>query len=94
MATATERLPVLVTPKEKRQFALKAKKIGISVGELMRRAATAYSSTEDEKMLEALIIQMNMATENAERVIDKTLLFVAESNKRIAVMDAAAKQES
>lgn len=91
MATATERLPVLVTPKEKRQFTLKAKKIGISVGELMRRAATAYNSTEDDKMLEALIIQMNMATENAERVIDKTLLFVAESNKRIAVMDAATK---
>ena len=90
MATATERVPVLVTPKEKKQFVLKAKKLGISVGELMRRAAAAYKSNEDDKMLEAMIGQMNQATENAERTIDETLLFVAESNKRIARMEAAA----
>jgi hypothetical protein len=49
-----------------------------------------YKSTDDEKMLEAMIVQMNKATENAESVIDNTLLFVAQSNQRIAKMEAQA----
>ena len=89
MATATERVPVLMTPNEKKQFVSKAKKIGISVGELMRRAATAYKTSDDDQMLEAMINQMNQATENAGRSIDDTLLFVAESNKRIKIMEIA-----
>jgi len=90
MATATERVPVLVTPQEKKQFASKAKKFGISVGEMMRKGAAIYNPNEDEKMLEAMINQMNQATENAERSIDDALLFVEASNKRIKKMEAAA----
>jgi len=91
MATATERIPVLVTPREKKYFVSKARKIGISVGELMRRAATTYKPEEDEEMLEAMINQMNQATENTERTIDDALLFVAASNERINKMEADAR---
>jgi hypothetical protein len=93
MATATERVPVLVTPNEKALFVSKAKSIGISVGELMRRAAGAYKSSEEDKLLEAMITQMNKATDNTQNVIDETLLFVAQSNERIAKMEAAAKSD-
>jgi len=89
MATATERVPVLMTPNEKKQFVSKAKKFGISVGELMRRAATIYKPNDDDEILEAMISQMNQATENAERSIDDVLLFVAESNERIKRMEVA-----
>lgn len=91
MATATERVPVLMTPTEKKQFVSKAKAFGISVGELMRRATATYKPNDDDEILEAMINQMNQATENAERSIDDALLFVAKSNKRIKKMEASAR---
>ena len=94
MATATERVPVLMTPAEKKRVVSKAKKAGVAIGEYMRRAVDGYRPMEDDKALEAMIGQMNQATENAEKSIDDTLIFVAESNKRITEMEAKAKREA
>jgi hypothetical protein len=41
-----------------------------------------------------MIDEMNKATESAEKAIDEALAFVADSNKRIAEMEAKAKSES
>ncbi len=94
MATATERVPVLMTPDEKRRVVSKAKKAGVAIGEYIRRAVDGYRPTEDEKALEAMIKQMNQATKNAEKSIDDTLIFVEASNKRINEMEAKAKREA
>ena len=93
MAIATERVPVLMTPAEKKRVVSKAKKAGLTTGEYMRRAAEGYRPAEDDKALEAMIEEMNKATKNAEKVIDHTLTFVAESNKRISEMEAKAKSQ-
>ena len=90
MATATERIPVLVSPQEKNQIAVMAKNAGISMGELLRRAASSYRPNEDDLMLEGVIEQMNKTTEQANAAIDKALAFVAASNKRIAAMERKA----
>jgi Flp pilus assembly protein TadD len=87
MATATERIPVLVSPQEKNQIAVMAKNAGISMGELLRRAASSYRPNEDDLMLEGVIEQMNKTTVQANAAIDKALAFVAASNKRIAAME-------
>ncbi|MCU7951072.1 MAG: hypothetical protein KZQ64_06690 [gamma proteobacterium symbiont of Bathyaustriella thionipta] len=94
MATATERVPVLMTPDEKRRVVSKAKKAGVAIGEYIRRAVDGYRPTEDEKALEAMIKQMNQATKNAEKSIDDTLIFVEASNKRINEMEAKAKRDA
>ncbi len=94
MATATERVPVLMTPDEKRRVVSKAKKAGVAIGEYIRRAVDGYRPTEDEKALEAMIKQMNQATKNAEKSIDDTLIFVEASNKRIIEMEAKAKRDA
>ncbi|MCP3933323.1 MAG: hypothetical protein GY705_29995 [Bacteroidetes bacterium] len=94
MATATERVPVLMTPDEKRRVVSKAKKAGVAIGEYIRRAVDGYRPTEDEKALEAMIKQMNQATKNAENSIDDTLIFVEASNKRINEMEAKAKRDA
>lgn len=87
MATATERIPVLVTAAEKGQIAKMAKAAGLSMGEFLRRAAASFRPSEDDKMLEGMIDQMNKTTTHANAAIDKALAFVEASNKRIAEME-------
>ena len=93
MATATERVVVLMTPAEKKRVVSKANKAGLTTGEYMRRAAEGYRPVEDDKALEAMINEMNKATQNAETAIDDALAFVVASNKRIEEMEAKAKSE-
>ena len=88
---ATERVPVLMTPAEKKRVVAKAKKAGLTTGEYMRRAAEGFRPEDDDEALEAMIDQMNQATASAEKAIDKALAFVAASNRRIAGMEAEAK---
>ena len=87
MATATERIPVLVSPAEKSQIANMAKAAGLSVGEFLRQAASAFTPSEDDQILEGMIAQMNKTTTQANEAIDKPLRLVAASNKRIAAME-------
>lgn len=91
MATATARIPVLLTKTEKARIVKRAKAAGLSTGEFMRRAAASFRPAEDNETLEAMIDQMLKATESADRAIDDALKFVAESNKRIAAMEADTK---
>lgn len=87
MATATARVPVLMTETEKARIVKKAKQAGFSVGEYMRRAADSFSPSENDKVLDGLIDQMLKATDRAERAIDEALDYVAKSNKRIKAME-------
>lgn len=90
MTTATQRIPVLVTPAEKTQIAKMAKDAGLSMGEFFRRAATAFQPAEEEKLLEGMIDQMNKATARASTAIDEALAYVEASNKRIAELERKA----
>lgn len=88
MSAANERIPVLVTTTEKSKIAKRAKKAGLSVGEFMRRAAQSFSPHEDDLALSAMIDEMVKATDRAEHSIDAALEYVAQSNQRIAEMEA------
>jgi hypothetical protein len=90
MATATERIPVLVTANEKGQIATMAKAAGLSMGEYLRRAAASFRPADDDRMLEGMIDQMNKTTAQANAAIDKALAFVAASDRRIAEMERKA----
>lgn len=90
MATATERIPVLVTVSEKGQIAKMAKDAGLSMGEFLRRAASSYRPSEEDKMLDGMIDQMNKTTAQANAAIDEALAFVEASNKRIVEMEQKA----
>lgn len=88
MATATARVPVLMTETEKARIVKKAQQAGLSTGEYMRRAAQSYRPSEDDKSLEGMIEQMLKATERAERAIDDALDYVTASEERIIAMEA------
>lgn len=87
MATASERIPVLVSTAEKARIARMAKSAGLSMGEFLRRAAAAFRPSDDDKILEGMIDQMNKTTAQANAAIDKALAEVEASNKRIAAME-------
>lgn len=87
MATASERIPVLVSTAEKARIARMAKSAGLSMGEFLRRAAAAFRPSDDDKILEGMIDQMNKTTAQASAAIDKALADVEASNKRIAAME-------
>jgi hypothetical protein len=88
-ATATERIPVLVTPAEKTQVAKLAKSKHISMGELFRRAVFAdrYESEEDKITL-ALIEQVNASTKRANAVLDEAFKRIEASEKRNKALNA------
>lgn len=90
MTTATQRIPVLVTAAEKGRIAKMAKDAGLSMGEFLRRAASSFNPSEDDKLLEGMIDQMNKTTAQASAAIDEALEFVEASNKRIAAMEKKA----
>ena len=91
MARATQRIPVPVTAREKKQIAKMAKDASISMGEYMRRAAAAFRASEDERVLGGMIDQMPKTTERANQAIDRAVQFVEASNRRIARIEAKKK---
>jgi hypothetical protein len=92
LTTATQRIPVLVTPAEKKRIAQMAKNAGLSMGEYFRRAAMAFRPSADEKLLAGMIGQMHKTTARANTVIDAALAFVEASNERIAAMERKPSQ--
>lgn len=90
MATATKRIPVLVTTAEKGRIAKMAKDAGVSMGEFLRRAASSFRPSEEDEVLAGMIDQMSKTTAQASAAIDEALAFVAASNKRIAAMERKA----
>lgn len=91
MATATERIPVLVSAKEKHRIAKMAKEAGLSMGEYLRRAAASFRPSDEDEILVGMIDQMLKTTAQASAAIDEALAFVAASNKRIAKLEAQSK---
>ena len=96
MSVATERIPVLVTRREKAEIAKMAKASGLSMGEVLRRGVKALraSSAEDEKLLLGMIDQMNKSTERASKAMDEMLAYVEASNHRIEAMERHAKKRA
>jgi hypothetical protein len=87
MATATERIPVLVTKEQKARIAEKARAANLSMGEFVRRAVESYEPGDDEKLLEGLIEQVMRTTEEAARAMEETLAFVSASRERMDRME-------
>lgn len=93
-ATAIERIVVQTTLSDKQAIAAKAKRFDMPVSELMRRGAFAYASDEADKELGALADAAKGAADRAGSAIDDAMSFIAESNKRIASMEALAAKST
>ena len=89
---ATARIVVQVTPEQKRNIAKLAKAAGLSVSELMRRAAEGFRHVPEDGELEALLARTEDVARESIALIDETLAFVAASNERIAAIEAGKQR--
>ena len=94
MAVAVQRIVVQAISQDKRAITAKAKMLDLPVSELMRCAAFAYQSNDEEGEFGALADAAQSATDRASAAIDGALDFIEASNKRIAALEAKAAKPS
>jgi hypothetical protein len=89
MATATERIPVLVTKADKQRFVKKARVHGLTISEFARAAMQRFDPVEGEQeaALKTWLRQISEGTRAAEKSLDQALAFCDDSNGRLAKLD-------
>lgn len=90
MATASERLVVQLTAREKREIRRRAREAGLNVSEFVRRVAAGPAPDQDRELNE-LLKQTAISAQESIAMIDDALDFINASNQRIARMEAKAK---
>jgi hypothetical protein len=66
----TERMIVLVTPEQKAAILTRAQSLGLSAGEMVRRAVESYEPTRaDEAALDALGMALQAAAKDARKAL-------------------------
>lgn len=88
-ATATERVVVLMTPKQKAAVTKRATDEKLSVGDFMRRRAL-----EDDEMLTALLDELRGSTAYAKEALDRTLTRLTDFEQRQAEIEKAAREKA
>jgi hypothetical protein len=88
MAVATERVVVLMTRTEKKALEAKAKRLGASTGELVRRSVSAFDESADLAQVEALLKTLDashratlVALDSAEQELRETRAWFARKRK-------------
>lgn len=77
----------LVSPVDSDWLGVLAEEFGLTKGEFLHQAAASFRPSEDDKLLEGMIEQMNKSTAQTSAAIDEALEFVEASNKRIDAME-------
>lgn len=88
MNAAVERIVVQATPQEKRAIFSKAKRLDMTVSELMRSAAAQYTPADADLL--ALAEAAQASAQRSMALMDDTFARIAASNARIDAMELAA----
>lgn len=91
MNAAVERIVVQATPEEKQAIVEKARKLKMTVSDLMRSGATEYAPADAD--LVALAREAQASSIRSMAAIDEALDSIAASNARIAAMEAKARAD-
>jgi hypothetical protein len=85
MATATERLVVLMTPEDKSAVENKAAALGLKTAEFVRRAAAAYDPEEAASLVQlaALAADLKRSNQEAGEALDRALASVEETRRQL-----------
>jgi ABC-type transporter Mla subunit MlaD len=91
----TERMTVLVTPEQKAAILARAQSLGLSAGEVVRRAVESYdpkagSIDEDEAVLNALASELFAAAKSARAALNEAIGEVQSTLKQLARSRKAA----
>lgn len=89
MAAATERLVVLVTPRQKTVVTQRAKAEGLSVGDYIRRQVL-----DGDGVLDALMHELTTGTARVRAQLDSTLKRIEQSDRERDALEARARREA
>jgi hypothetical protein len=83
------RMTILVTPEQKAVIHDRARTLGVSTGEMVRRAVESYEpsangSTENEALLNALASELRLAAKEAKAALDAANREVQATLKQLA----------
>ncbi len=78
----TERVTILTSPDEKAQLFRRAKKLGISSSEVVRRALRREDNDADDTELSALVAEANMAIPKIAASIERMTKRLDEMNRK------------
>lgn len=87
MTAAKTRIVVQVSSIQKRAIARAAKRDGVSMSELLRRAAACFEPQHDDQEIDALSERVQASTGVAIDAVDNMLAYIEASNRRIAAMN-------
>ncbi|PSJ62529.1 hypothetical protein [Kumtagia ephedrae] len=84
--TATARVVTLMTPGEKSNLEAKARKAGLSVGEIVRRSVEAYDPEEMRQLEELAVLarEFRASAERASRAVDRTNASIEKTLEELA----------
>ncbi len=89
MAAGTARVVVLMTPAEKRSLEKKAKLMGASAAELVRRSVATFDPEADETEIEHLLDVLTAAHKRTLKALDKAEREIAETHAYFAAKSRA-----
>jgi len=84
MSALSERVVVLMTPAEKRGLEAKARRLGASAGELVRRSLKAYDPQADNSEIEAMVKLLVATHRRTLAALDKAERELAETRSYFA----------
>lgn len=90
----TARMTILVTPKQKAAIHARAERLGVSTGEMVRRAVDSYGSAANEPLPESEAVLNALADELFAAANDaKSALAAATRDVQITVRQLAKSRE-
>lgn len=92
MPSTMVQVPILVSPRQKRRLAQKAKATNLTMTELLREGGEREVPADDPTLLDHMAKQVIRETKKTIRAIDKTLALVAESETRIFALAKTRKK--
>jgi chromosome condensin MukBEF ATPase and DNA-binding subunit MukB len=91
----TERMTILVTPEQKAAILARAERLGMSAGEMVRRAVESYDPAavpdEDQAVLDALADELFAAAEGARMALREANEELQSTLKQLAQRRKAAE---
>ncbi len=81
---ATERVVILMTVAEKRRLEVKARRLGASAAEIVRRSVKAYDPDDDDPQVSAMLDRLVEAHRSALAALDRAEHELAETRAYFA----------
>jgi hypothetical protein len=91
MASATSRVVILMTPSEKRSLETKARRLGASAAELVRRSVRSYDPAANDAQIETMLGRLTASHRATMAALDEAEHELAQTRAHLAKKRASRR---